>query len=125
MVFLLGEPLCEGLYATVILWATLALVASSAFEASFASATDRPEKTVSRARTHPQPMMGKCFHPPSTKRVIPPPPIGDEKISPMLRTQMPDTKSDPPPAPGEEPSVSLARSAAVMPSGATKREFQR
>ena len=39
-----------------------------------------PEKTVPRARTHPEPMMGKCFHPPSTKRVIPPPPIGDEKI---------------------------------------------
>ena len=74
---------------------TLALVASSAFEASFASATDRSEKTVPRARTHPEPMMGKCFHP-STKRMIPPPPIGDEKISPMLRTQMPDTKCDPP-----------------------------
>ena len=80
LVFLLGEPLCEGLYATVILWAILALVASSAFEASFASATDTPEKTIPRARTHPEPMMGKCFHPPSTKRVIPPPPIGDEKI---------------------------------------------
>ena len=91
------------LYATVILWATLALVASSAFEASFASATDRPEKTVPRARTHPEPMMGKCH--PSTKRMIPPPPIGDEKISPMLRTQMPDTKCDPPPATGEEPNV--------------------
>ena len=53
---------------------------SSAFGASFASATDTPEKTIPRARTHPEPMMGKCFHPPSTKRVIQPPPIGDEKI---------------------------------------------
>ena len=36
----------RGLYATAALWATLALIAPSGFEASFASATDAPEKTV-------------------------------------------------------------------------------
>jgi hypothetical protein len=45
-------------YAIVMLWSTLALVTSSAFEVSFAGATDTPEKTVPRVRIQPEPTMG-------------------------------------------------------------------
>jgi hypothetical protein len=68
------------LYATVILWATLALVASSAFEASFAGATDTPEKTVPQGQDPPGADDGQQLPPPKDKEVIPPPPIGDEGI---------------------------------------------
>ena len=109
LVFLLGEPLCEGSYATVILWATLALVASSSFEASFAGATDTPEKTVPQGQDPPGADNGEQPIPPHAedKEVIPPPPIGDEDI----HTQAPNPEAGheeeviPPPAPGEEPSV--------------------
>ena len=109
LVFLLGEPLCEGSYATVILWTTLALVTSSSFEASFAGATTTPEKIVPQGQQPPGADNGEQPMPPQAedKEVIPPPPIGDEDI----HTQAPNPEAGheeeviPPPAPGEEPSV--------------------
>lgn len=96
-------------YATATLWATLALVASSAFEASFAGATDTPEKTVPQGQDPPGADTGEQPSPPlaKDKEVIPPPPIGDEDIY----TDAPNPEAGheeeviPPPAPGEEPSV--------------------
>jgi hypothetical protein len=40
-------------YATTV-WATLALIVISAFEASFAGATDTPERPVPQGRTYPE-----------------------------------------------------------------------
>ena len=96
-------------YGTVTLWATLALVASSAFEASFAGATDEPEKTVPQGQDPPGADNGEQPIPPRAedREVIPPPPIGDEDI----HTQAPNPEAGheeeviPPPAPGEQPSV--------------------
>jgi hypothetical protein len=105
----LGEPPMQRFYATATLWATLALVVSSAFEASFAGATDTPEKTVPQGQDPPGADNGEQSIPPlaEDKEVIPPPPIGDEGIY----TDAPNPEAGheeeviPPPAPGEEPSV--------------------
>ena len=43
----------QRFYATATLWATLALIASSAFQTSFAGATDTPEKTVPQGQDPP------------------------------------------------------------------------
>ena len=43
----------RGLYATAALWATLALIVSSGFEASFAGAGGKPEKTVPQGKDPP------------------------------------------------------------------------
>ena len=85
-------------YATTTLWATLALVASSTFEASFAGATETPDNDNGEQSIPPRA---------EDKEVIPPPPIGDEDI----HTQAPNPEAGheeeviPPPAPGEQPSV--------------------
>jgi hypothetical protein len=71
----------RGLYATAALWATLALIAPSGFEASFASATDAPEKTVPQGQDPPGAENGEQPSPRTEhKEVIPPPPTGDEDI---------------------------------------------
>ena len=96
-------------YATAALCATLAVVASSAFEASYAGPTDTPEKTVPQGQDPPGADNGEQPIPPQAedKEVIPPPPIGDEDI----HTQAPNPEAGheeeviPPPAPGEEPGV--------------------
>ena len=93
-------------YATT-LWATLALVASSAFEASFAGATETPEKTIPQGQDPPGGDNGEQLFPPGAndREVIPPPPIGDEGIY----TQAPNPEAGheeeviPPPVP-EEPN---------------------
>ena len=96
-------------YATTTLWATLALVASSTFEASFAGATDTPDKTVPQGQDPPGADNGEQPIPPRAedKEVIPPPPIGDEDIH--IQAPNPEAGHEeeviPPPAPGEEPSV--------------------
>ena len=78
-------------YATVALWATLALVASSAFEASFAGATATPEKTVPQGQDPPGADDGEQqMLPPAEHTEVIPPPL--RRFTPMLRTQMPDTK---------------------------------
>jgi hypothetical protein len=94
--------------ATAALWATLALIATSGFESSFAGGTDAPEKTVPQGKDPPGAENGEQQSPPTEhKEVIPPPPIGDEDIY----TQAPNPEAGheeeviPPPAPGEEPSV--------------------
>ena len=96
-------------YATVTLWATLALVAASAFEASFAGSTDTPEKTVPQGQDPPGADDGeqKMLPPAEHKEVIPPPPIGDEEIYTDAPNPDAGHKEEviPPPAPGEEPSV--------------------
>ena len=96
-------------YATAALWATLAVIVPAAFEASFAGATDTPEKTVPQGQDPPsgdnteQPILPHA----EDKEVIPPPPIGDEDI----HTQAPNPEAGheeeviPPPAPDEAPSV--------------------
>jgi hypothetical protein len=93
-------------YATATLWATLALIAPSA---SFAGATDTPEKRVPQGQDPPGADDGQPLPlpPPKDKEVIPPPPIGDEDI----HTEAPNPHAGheeeviPPPAPGEEPGV--------------------
>jgi hypothetical protein len=40
-------------YATATMWATLALIAPSAFEPSFAGVTDTPENAVSQGQDPP------------------------------------------------------------------------
>jgi hypothetical protein len=62
--------------------ATLALIAPSALEASFAGATDTPEKTVPQGQDPPGADNGQQLILPRAedKEVIPPPPIGDEDI---------------------------------------------
>jgi hypothetical protein len=104
----------QRFYAAPILWVTLTLLATClspdrVFAASFASATDTPEKTVPQGQDPPGADNGEQPIPPHTedKEVIPPPPIGDEDI----HTQAPNPEAGheeeviPPPAPGEEPSV--------------------
>ena len=61
-------------YATTMLWATLALVASI-FEASFAGATDTPDKTVPQGQDPPGADNGEQPIPPRAedKEVIHPP----------------------------------------------------
>jgi hypothetical protein len=61
----------RGLYATAALWATLPRIAPG-FEASFASATDTPEKTVPQGQDPPGPDNGQQQGPPTEhKEVIP------------------------------------------------------
>jgi hypothetical protein len=100
----------RGLYATAALWATLALIAPSGFEASFAGATAAPEKTVPQGQDPPGADNGKQQRPPTEdKEVIPPPPIGDEDI----HTDAPNPEAGhdeevippPPPALDEESHV--------------------
>jgi hypothetical protein len=67
------------LYATAALLATLALMAPSGFEASFAGANDAPEKTVPQGQDPPGADNGQQQSPLAEhKEVIPPPPTGDE-----------------------------------------------
>jgi len=71
----------QRFYPTAALCATLALVASSAFEASFAGASNTPEKTVPQGQDPPGVDNGEQPIPHARdKEVIPPPPIGDEDI---------------------------------------------
>ena len=80
-------------YAKAVLWVTLALVASSPFEASFAGPTDTPEKAVPQGEDPPgaddaeQPVLPQS----EDTEVIPPPPIGDEDI----HIQAPSVRSSP------------------------------
>ena len=68
------------LYTTAV-WATLALVAPSAFEASLAGATDTPERTVPQGQDPPGADNGEQQTPRAKhKGVIPPPQTGDEGI---------------------------------------------
>jgi hypothetical protein len=98
-------------YATT-LWATLALVASSAFEASFAGPIDTPEKAVPQGEDPPgaddaeQPVLPQS----EDKEVIPPPPIGDEDIH--IQAPNPEAGHEeevipppPPVAPEEDSSI--------------------
>jgi hypothetical protein len=95
------------LYATAALCATLALIAPSPFEPSFAGATDTPEKSVPQGQDPPGADDGQPLPPPKDKEVIPPPPIGDEDI----HTDAPNPHAGheeqviPPPAPEEAPRV--------------------
>lgn len=91
-----------------ILWATLALITPTAFEASFAGATDTPETTVPQGQDPPGADNGEQLSPPPDgEEVIPPPPIGDEDIY----TQAPNPEAGhdkeviPPPAPDGEPNA--------------------
>jgi hypothetical protein len=90
-------------YATT-LWATLALVASSAFEASFAGPTDTPEKAVPQGEDPPGADNGEQLPPSEDKEVIPPPPIGDEDIHIQASNPEagPEEEVIPPPAPAPE-----------------------
>jgi hypothetical protein len=67
-------------YATATIWATLALIAPSAFEPLFAGGTDTPEKSVPQGQDPPGADNGQQLPPSKDKEVIPPPPIGDEGI---------------------------------------------
>jgi hypothetical protein len=90
-------------YATT-LWATLALVASSAFEASFAGPIDTPEKAVPQGEDPPGADNGEQLPPSEDKEVIPPPPIGDEDIHIQAPNPEagPEEEVIPPPAPAPE-----------------------
>jgi hypothetical protein len=71
----------RGLYAAAALWATLAFIAPSGFEASFAGAGGEPEKSVPQGQDPPGADNGQQQSPPTEdEEVIPPPPIGDEDI---------------------------------------------
>lgn len=72
----------RAFYATVALWATLALIAPSVFETAFVAASEAPEKTVPQGQDPPGADNGEQPIPPQAedKEVIPPPPIGDEDI---------------------------------------------
>ena len=61
-------------YVTTALWAALVLVAASTFEASFAGATDTPDKTVPQGQDPPGADNGEQPIPPraENKEVIPP-----------------------------------------------------
>jgi hypothetical protein len=94
-------------FCAATLMATLLLITSSAFEASFAGPAHTPEKTVPQGQDPPgvdngeQPMSPQS----QDKEVIPPPPTGDEDI----QTQAPNPEAGheeeviPPPAPDEMP----------------------
>jgi hypothetical protein len=91
--------------ATLILCAIFNLIALSAFETSFAGATDQPEKTVPQGNDPPGPDNGVPLPPRQDGEVIPPPPIGDEGI--YTDAPNPDAGHDkevipPPPSPNEE-----------------------
>jgi hypothetical protein len=92
-------------YATVTLCATLSLVVP--FQASFAGATDPPEKTIPQGQDPPGADDGQQPSPSKDKKVIPPPPVCDEDIY----TDAPNPHAGheeeviPPPAPEEAPSV--------------------
>ena len=98
-------------YAIATLWATLALIAPSAFQASFAGATDMPEKPVPQGSDPPGADDGEqqMLPPAGHNEVIPPPPIGDEGIH--IGAPNPEAGHDeevippPPPEPEEELSI--------------------
>jgi hypothetical protein len=97
------------LYTTAV-WATLALVAPSVFEASLAGATDTPERTVPQGQDPPGADNGEQQTPRAKhKGVIPPPQTGDEGI--YTQAPNPDAGHEeeviPPPGTpgGENPNV--------------------
>ena len=91
------------LSATIVLWATLAILQP---DASLAGATGTPEKTVPQGQDPPGVDSADQQAPPlpEHKGVIPPPPIGDEDI--FTEAPNPDAGHDeeviPPPAPEAE-----------------------
>jgi hypothetical protein len=95
-------------YATAV-WATLALIAPSAFEASLAGAADTPEKTVPQGNDPPGADNGEQQPPQAKyKGVMPPPKTGDEGIY----TEAPDPNAGheeevipPPGTPGGDPNI--------------------
>jgi hypothetical protein len=106
--FLQGRAM-PRFYATVTLWAALSLIVPSAFEASFAGATDQPEKSIPQGQDPPGADNAEQLTPapPDGEEVIPPPPIGDEDIH--IQAPNPEAGHEeeviPPPAPGEAPSL--------------------
>ena len=72
----------RAIYATAVLWATLALIAPSSVQTSFAGASDAPEQTVPQGQDPPGADNGEQSIPPQAedKEVILPHPIGDEDI---------------------------------------------
>jgi hypothetical protein len=97
------------LYTTAV-WATLALVAPSVFEASLAGAADTPERTVPQGQDPPGADNGEQQTPRAKhKGVIPPPQTGDEGI--YTQAPNPDAGHEedviPPPGTpgGEHPNV--------------------
>ena len=94
-------------YATVTLWAALSLIVPSAFEASFAGATDQPEKSIPQGQDPPGADNGQQPPPSEDKEVIPPPPVGDEDIhtdapNPGAGHEEEVIPPPPPPGPNEE-----------------------
>lgn len=92
------------LHATLIFCAVFTLVLPSAFEDSFAGATNQPEKTIPQGEDPPGADNGEPLPTPQDGEVITPPPIGDEEIY----TDAPnphaghDKEVIPPPAPNEQ-----------------------
>jgi hypothetical protein len=66
-------------YATVALWATLALIAPSVFETSFAGASEAPEKTVPQGQDPPGADNGEQPIPPQAE---------DRRLSRRLQSVM-------------------------------------
>jgi len=66
-------------YSTATLWATLALIVPTAFEPSFAGATDTPEMTVPQGQDPPGADNGEQLPPTQDKEVIPPRAIGSSE----------------------------------------------
>ena len=101
----------RAIYVTAAVWATLALIAPSGFQTSFAGASDTPEKTVPQGHDPPGADNGEQPLPPQADQneVIPPPPIGDEDI--FTQAPNPDAGHEeevippPPPALDEDSAV--------------------
>jgi len=115
----------RAIYATAALWATLVLIAPSAFQPSFAVVSDAQEKTVPQGQDPPGADNGEQPIPPQSedKEVIPPPPIGDEDIY----TQAPNPEAGheeeviPPPPPAlDEEYVQASLSIQAIPKAQQK-----
>ena len=101
----------RAFYATIAVSATLALIAPSGFQTSFAGASEAPEKTDPQGQDPSGADNGEQPLPPQADdhEVIPPPPIGDEDI--YTQAPNPDAGHEeevippPPPALDEDSAV--------------------
>jgi hypothetical protein len=100
----------RSFYVTTALWATLTLCVPSAFEASYAGATDAAEKAVPQGEDPPGADNGEQQTAPLSehKGVIQPPPTGDQGIYTEATNPNAGHKEEvipPPGTPGGDPNV--------------------
>jgi hypothetical protein len=73
--------------APIELWATLVLSHPLVLRPPLLVRAMRRKRPCRRARTHPEPTMGKSRPPQGRNKVIPPPPMGDDDIYPQPPTR--------------------------------------